>query len=223
MPKSIPLMLLLASFGASAYGQKTEAGLLAAWEQAQRSDSKTTRFEKLKDREYRFATSRFPFDGQLVVRNLVIDDFPQVETEGISTGTVEVELQGVTQDFYRTFGVSYARWNQSNTLYWNAKLGQWLSPERYFLKVRENLPVARTTWPFFFGFGWTGLLLVLIVVVLVSVWRSFSRMKVISERSERTLKLSERNSQIAERNLQLQEENAKVFREILEQLRKNRP
>lgn len=97
--------------------EKTEAGLIAAWEQEQKSDPTTIKFEKTKDRQYHFSTKRFPFDGELLVRNVVLENYPGVNQDGISTGTVEVELQGVTDDFHRTFATSYANWSTGNTLF----------------------------------------------------------------------------------------------------------
>jgi hypothetical protein len=93
----------------AALAQRTEAGLIAAWEQAQKSDPSTIKFEKTKDHEYHFATKRFPFDGELFVRNAVIEDFSAVNQDGVSMGTVEVELQGAGEDFHRTFAASYGQ------------------------------------------------------------------------------------------------------------------
>ncbi len=71
----------------------------------------------MKDHQYHFATKRFPFDGDLLVRNGVVEDFSAVNQDGISMGTVEVELQGLTDNFYRTYARSYTKWNTTNTLY----------------------------------------------------------------------------------------------------------
>jgi len=204
-----------------ARAQKTEAGLIAAWEQTQKSNPKTTTFEKIKDREYHFATKQFPFDGTLLVRNVVIDDYPQTGSASVSRGTVEVELQGTDEQFHRTYAVSYAQWNQENTLYWTNKSGRWLPSKSYFEQVRADLPSRGAIWPLLVGFEWTGFLALLVALVIFSMWRNGRRMKIINQRSEVTVQRSERNLQIAERNLQLQEENTKIFREILDQLKKN--
>src|SRR6266576_129165 len=92
------VLLLFAPWIPSASAQKSEEGLLAAWEQAQKADPNTLKFERVKDHQYHFATKRFPFDGDLLVRNGVVGSF-SVNEEGISMGTVEVELQGLTDNF----------------------------------------------------------------------------------------------------------------------------
>jgi len=218
--------LLVLRFAPPGSEQKTEAGLIAAWEQEQKSDPTTIKFEKTKDRQYHFSTKQFPFDGDLLVRNVVLEDYPGVNQDGISTGTIEVELQGVTDDFHRTFATSYAKWSTGNTLYWDPKAQHWHTQEQYFQQVRERIP-RQMVWPTFVSFGWFGILLVIFGGLFFSLWRNTKRMKVISQRSERSLQISERNGQLAERNaqifeqsLKLQEQNGKLFQEILEELKK---
>ena len=228
------MALFLGAGGApTARGQKTEAGLLATWEQAQKSDASTTKFEKIKDRQYHFATRRFPFDGDLLVRNVVIEDYSSVNQNGIGMGTVEVELQGATDEFYRTYARSYSQWNLSNTLYWDPQPQRWLTSDQYFQQVRARIP-TQALWPGLMSFGWLALLIVIVGMLVLSLSRYNSKIKAINQRSERTMQISERNGQIAERNAQLaernaqlyeqsmklQEQNAKLFQDILEELKK---
>jgi len=226
-PTLLAITTLLVLFRASiADTPKTEASLVAAWEQAQKSDPTATKFEKAKDRQYHFATKRFPFDGELLVRNVVIEDFSAVNENGVSMGTVEVELQGAGEDFHRTFARSYAEWNMSNTLYWDPKSMQWLTSEQYFRQVRAGIP-KQAIFPALMGFGWLGFFLVILAILFFILWRYNSKLRVITQRNERALQIAERNGQIAERNsqiaeqsLKLQEQNAEVFGEILEELKK---
>lgn len=218
--------LLVFRLAPSGSDQKTEAALVAAWEQEQKSDPTTIKFEKTKDRQYHFSTKRFPFDGELIVRNVVLEDYPGVNQDGISTGTVEVELQGVNEEFHRTFAASYGKWITGNTLYWDPKAQHWLTSEQYFQQVRERIP-KQMAWPALVSFGWLGILVVIFGFLFFSLWRYNSRMKVINQRSDRVMQISERNGQIAERNaqiaeqsLKLQEQNAKLFQEILEELKR---
>jgi hypothetical protein len=212
-----------------ALAQKTEVGLIAAWEQAQKADPSTTKFEKIKDRDYHFATKRFPFDGELLVRNVVMEDFPGLSQDGNSIGTLEVELQGTTDDFHRTFARSYAQWNMSNTLYWDPKTTQWQTSERYLQEARGRIPMQVGIWPALLGLGWLGVFVFVFVFGLLffRFWQYNSRMKLINQRGERVLQISEQNGKIAERNaqiieqgLKIQQENAKIFQEILEELKK---
>jgi hypothetical protein len=223
---SVIALLFSALCSPSARAQKSEEGLLAAWEQAQKTDPSTVKFEKVKDRQYHFTTKRFPFDGDLLVRNVVVEDFSAVNQYGISMGTVEVELQGVTDSFYRTYARSYTQWNTTNTLYWDPKARRWLASERYFQQLRDRIP-TQTVWPVLTSLGWLSILVLIFGVLVFTLLRYNGKIKIINQRSERTLQISERNGQIAERNaqifersLKLQEENAKVFQEMLVELKK---
>jgi len=220
------LALLFLTGAVPIRAQKTEAGLIDAWEQEQKADPKTIKFEKIKDRQYHFATSQFPFDGTLEVRNVAIEDLPRFNDQSMSTGTVEVELVGVNEEFHRTFAVSYAQWNQANTFYWTGSPQKWLTSKQYYEQARKDLP-NRAFWLPLTALGWLGIFLLVLALLVLSLFRYTSKIRVINQRSERTLQISERNSQLAERNaqifeqnLKLQQENVKVFQEILAELRK---
>ncbi len=119
--------LLLLPFAASLLAQNNEVTLISAWEQVQKADAATLKFEKLADRKYYFATKRFPFDGELLIRNVSFQDYGGEDELNIASGTVEVELQGVSEDFHRTFATSYGQWALGNTLYWDSKSQAWLT------------------------------------------------------------------------------------------------
>ena len=70
-----------------------EASLLRAWETAQRQSPGTEGLERTGDRRYRFKTSRFPFDGELVVLNLLIEPLP-LDGEPGYTGTSRSSRSG---------------------------------------------------------------------------------------------------------------------------------
>jgi len=111
-------------------------------------------------------------------------------------------------------------------LYWNPRTREWLTSEKYFQQVRARIP-GLAVWPVLMGFASLGIFVLILFVLLFSLARYNRKLKVINQRSERTLQISERNGQIAERNaqileqgLRLQEANAKVFQEMLAELKK---
>lgn len=218
---AVALLCALVFLSPQASAQKDRSGLIAAWEQAQQSDPNTTKLERVGDGQYSFATKRFPFDGTLMVRNVSIDDSPAAFNDNqISTGTVEIELLGLPANFHEIYGTSYAQWYAMNTLYWSGKSGRWLTSREYFQSVRDNLPLNRGLWPLWSVSSWMLILLVILAFVVFNAWRATRRVAAMSQRNQRVLELSERNSQIAERNIQLSEENNKIFREILDEIRK---
>lgn len=203
-----------------ARAQKNEAGLIAAWEQEQKADPATTKFEKAAERRYHFVTKRFPFDGDLLVRNVSIQNYGSYEEQGIATGTVEVELQGVSEDFHRTFAMSYGQWSMGNTLYWDAKDHGWVTAEQRMKQAREAFPRSRTFWTILFAEGWSIVLVAILCFLLYSLFRYNRRMRDITARSDRSLALTERAIQLSERNVRLQEEQAKLLQEIRDHLKK---
>jgi len=212
--------LLFLGFAAPLQAQKNEATLIAAWEQEQKADPDTIKFEKLADRKYHFATKRFPFDGELLVRNISIPDSGAEEEFGISSGSVEVELQGVPEDFHRTFAMSYGQWTVGNTFYWDAKSQRWLTPEQRAKLARDFFPRSRPLWSILFTEGWLVIFLVILLALLLPIFRYRRRFTEITARSERSLALGERAIQLSERNIQLQEEHAKLLQEIRDSLKK---
>jgi hypothetical protein len=213
---------LFCLFGLAAplHAQKNEATLVSAWEQEQKSDPTTLKFEKLADRKYHFATKRFPFDGELLVRNVSIQEFGGEDDFGAASGTVEVELQNVGEEFHRTFAVSYGQWILGNTLSWDAKNQRWLTVEQNMKQLRERLSRIRPGWSMLLSWGWLVIFLVILVALLFPLFRYNRRWKEITARNNRSLALTERAIQLSERNVQLQEEHAKLLQEIRDLLKK---
>ena len=199
--------------------QKSEAGLLAAWEQEQNADPSTTKFEKTGERRYHFATKRFPFDGDLLVRNVLIETVGSENEQGFVAGTIEVELQGVSEDFHRTFAMSYGQWSMGNTLYWDAKGQRWMTTDQRMKQLREAYPRSRSFWTMLFAEGWSFVTLAILFFLVYSLFRYNRRMRDITARSDRSLALTQRAIQLSERNVQLQEEHAKLLQEIRDQLK----
>lgn len=201
------------------HAQKNEAGLISAWEQEQKADPSTVKFEKLGERKYHFSTRRFPFDGELLIRNVSIQDFGEDADLGMTSGTVEIELQGISEDFQRTFAMSYGQWALRNTLYWDTKVQRWLTQEQHLTQFRERSRLGRPLWSMLFSWGWLVIFLVILVALLFPLFRYNRRWKEITERNNRSLALTERAIQLSERNVQLQEEHTKLLQEIRDLLK----
>ena len=214
------VLACLSGLATPLHAQKNEAALISAWEQEQKADPGTVKFEKLADRKYHFATKRFPFDGELLVRNISIQELGGEDGIGApSSGTVEVELQNVKESFYRTYAVSYGNWTARNNFFWDAKSQRWLTAEQRLKQFREIFPRSRSFWPILLTQGWLVILLLPLVALLFLVIRYNRRWKEITTRYNRSLALTERAIQLSERNVQLQEEHAKLLQEIRDLLK----
>src|SRR5262245_45165794 len=128
MKKLVTLLLLLlfplVSLAASAATPaEDEAALLLAWEKAQLADPKTQVLEHTAPRKYRFTTERFPYEGSLEVKNIVI----QESSPEYVSGTVEVVLDQPNSVLREQFPASFPAWSLSNYMMKDMPSGRWVT------------------------------------------------------------------------------------------------
>lgn len=213
------------SAATGAFAQPTEAGLVAAWEKALRSEPETIRLEKQSEGSYRFATKRFPFDGELKLLKATVE-----EANGTSQfipGIVEVELVGLPERVLKDYERSYSYWQRGNMLYYDVASKRWLAGKEFQEAARKRAGAAiwgaSSLWGWIPTLFWV-LILIIVIWMLVRLRRRQSsyakRIERSFEISERLLQLSEKNTQTAERASQLAAESHQVLKEILVELRK---
>ena len=184
--------------------QPTEKSLLEFWEALQKNDPKTLVFEKLGENRFKFKTDRFPFDGELIVLNVNIDDEENSYTPGFAVGVITVKLKDLSEDFMQDYSYSYSMWAGNNVLYFNKKTEKWMTGKEYFKKNRKKL--GRDQENFFESFIWylNYLILCLAVIFMIISWR----------------KVVKRNEKNTERSFALSEETNRLLKEVLEELKK---
>lgn len=209
--KWIPLLAAAAflCLAPRAAAQSREDELIKAWEQLQKSDPATLTFEKIEARRYKLKTSLFPFDGEVKILNVFVDDRLAEFEEGAVTGTVECELVGINDEFRRKFFRSMAAWEGNNTLFWDKDAKKWISSREYYVRARAraselqcSVGTVASSMPSII------LLAALAVALLLVFWaaaRSRKQIKTVHDQTERTLKLAE--------------DNNRLFREILAELK----
>lgn len=207
-----------------------EEAFLQAWEGTQKSDPKTVVFEKKAPGRYHFKTTRFPFDGELKVLNVTVnegfgddEDLPTVGKYGFA----EVELVGWSKDDLMRYAQSYALWTQTHTLYHDAKGHRWLPTVEYFKSVRNAaVPARRSLWSglsTYLNYLWIFLLLYFMGVLFVSgkrVRRNFKQIEESIQLSRRSVALQE---EAVPKQRALLEETNRLLKEILENLKKGPP
>jgi len=183
-----------------------EASLLQAWETAQRRSPGTEVLERTGDRRYRFKTSRFPFDGELVVLNLLIEPLPLDEEPGY-TGTVEVELAGLPGDVKSRYVQSFARWQASHALFYDRGRGGWLTAEAWREARTKQLRGAFGAEPGLWGF-------------LAHASRKATRqMKAALEVQKKVIDDQQLSLDMARRSIELNEQANRLLEEIRDTLR----
>lgn len=200
-----------------------EASLLEAWETAQRESPGTEVLERTGERRYRFRTSRFPFDGELVVLNLLIERLPLDEEPGY-TGTVEVELAGLPDDVRSRYVQSFARWQAGHTLFYDPGRGAWLTAEAWREARMKQLRGVFGPEPGLWGFLSANLFWILFLVLLVAFLAHASRkatrqMKAALEAQRKAMDDQQLSLDMARRSIELNEQANRLLEEIRDALR----
>jgi uncharacterized membrane protein len=216
---AFPLTLLLLLFLVSlCSGKPTEVSLLHAWEAMQRNDSEVLIFDKVEASLYRFKTERFPFDGQLRVLNVTIDDRMGEYEYASILGVIEVELVDLPEDFLEKYSYSFSVWQSNNTLYYDKESQQWLTSSEFVSRTQTKAPELQS----FFGTYLTTCLLIIVFIIIlivffIAVSRLQKRNKKYLDESRTSIK---RSLEIAEKSLSMSEESNKILSEILDELKK---
>lgn len=196
------------------FSAPTEKSLISAWENLQKNDSQTIVFEKLSYNLYRFKTERFPFDGELKMLNITVDEQMSGFEGGFTMGIVETELIDLPEDFLEKYSYSYSAWSQSNILYYDRENEKWLSAKEYYTKAQENVPSG----VFIDIFNYLPLLfLFLFIIILIIVYN-------IQRKNRKYLdfvrELSQKETELAEKTFKLSKNSNKLLNDILKELKK---
>jgi uncharacterized membrane protein len=213
------LFLSLFFISASIGAQPTEQTLISKWENIQKSDAKTKIFEKIDERLYKFKTEQFPFDGELRILNVIIDDRMSDFEYGYIMGIIEVELVDLPEDFLTKYSQSYGLWTQNNTLYFDNKTNEWLSSKEYFAKTAEQAE----KYPFWRGSLWSFIdpvLLILIALIVFLLLYSRKVQKANRAYMDTAMDSTKKSLEISQKALAIGEESNKILKEILEVLKK---
>jgi hypothetical protein len=200
-----------------------EASLLHAWEAAQRQSPGTEVFERTGDRRYRLKTSRFPFDGGLIVLDLLIEPLP-VDDEPGYTGTVEVVLVGLPDDVRGRHVQSFARWQAGHTLFFDRGRGDWVTAEAWrearMKQLRGPFGAPPGLWGVLFANLFWVLFLVVLAAFLVHAARKASRQtKTALEAQKKVMADHQLSLEMARRSIEPNEQANRLLEEIRDTLR----
>jgi len=196
------------------FSAPTKESLITAWENQQKTDPNTLAFEEISPNIYRFKTERFPFDGELRILNITVDEQMSGFEGGFTMGIVEIELVDLPEDFLKKYSYSYSAWSQSNILYYDQENEKWLSAKEYYTKAQENLPSGVFIDPF----NYIPLLfLFFLIIILIFVYN-------IQKRNRKYLdfvrELSQKETDLAEKAYKLSKNSNKLLNNILKELKK---
>lgn len=201
------------------HAQPTGESLIQAWEKIQKSDPKVLTLEKLGDNSYKFKTEHFPFDGELRVKGVIMDDIGTRQENDYIFGTVQVELVGLPPNFLQQYSYNYSIWSRNNTLYYDKKVGNWISSKQ-FIDVMTNkaAKLYKSSWGIS-DYAMIALALVGIVIIIRISRRNKIYMNTVLQKQEEGLARSNMAVRLTEKGIQLNEETNKLLQEILEVLK----
>ncbi len=208
------------TFGGSVlWAQPSEDSLIQAWETLQKSDPKVVTLEKLSDRRYKFKTDYFPFEGELRIKDAIVGETGGGMANEYLMGIVQVELEGFPKDKIQEQNYRYSMWAANNNLYFDKKLGKWLSAREFqTAMIAKSNQMSRS--PFDIG---NYAIILLAFVGLFVAWRILHRYgrttKVALQKQEEAISRSDAGIALGEKGVQLAEETNKLLREILEVLK----
>lgn len=221
-----PIVFILIQAG-PCFSQTAET-LIQAWEELQRKDPQTVEFRKEENNSYFFHTSRFPYQGRLVLLNTSIDQNSEPWDDynvDMIMGVVEVDLPDVTEEFMSRHAHSYSRWQQNNYLYYDRDEGRWMSSREWQSKVMEmRTPIS---WWSRIDLFWVIFLVILLPALILLSRKTSRQMKnamasqdVALEQQRKALEDQKRGLDMSEKSLSLQQETRDILTAILEELRK---
>lgn len=231
----LPFLLCLAMASSVCAAEKpSEESLIKAWEQVQKSNPAIVTFEKIADRQYKFKTTLFPFDGELKINDATIDASMMAGPyTNFTMAVLDVELVGLPKEIIQK-NRKYAIWARSNMLYYDKKADKWLTFEEFQAEITKinNAPSSS-------GLFSNYILLAALILALVYVLNflrknrqavktsldrqaeSIAKVNESIEMSKKGYQLSEKSIQLSEKSIQLTEETNKLLNEILAALKKS--
>jgi hypothetical protein len=191
--------------------QPTKESLIAAWERVQSTDSHTKAFQKTSEGHYRFRTDWFPYDGELVVLNAVVAPLAEgldQDWAKMPTGTVEVDLPGLTQEQREKLSNGIEYWERTNTLHYDPKTQRWMTPAEYRTRMMAEAQRASRPWSWLGLLSGYGLPIVLLMFWLF-VWGATTRRSksVLAE----SLRMSQRSLENQTRMIELLEQTVALL------------
>ena len=163
-----PLMSLGADPAPALTPAQDEAALLLAWEKAQLADSRTKLLQHTGPRAYQFKTERFPYEGALEVKNIVIQTSPAAAD--YVSGTIEVKLDQPNSVLHEQYPVSFPAWSADNYMMKDTTTGNWVTLTEWG-RLRRERRDSRLELPWWSGrnLGALGILVAVGLLLIAAV------------------------------------------------------
>jgi len=213
--RSIAIVLLLLLSGLLHATEPTRENLIAAWERMQLADPEVEVLEAVGERQYRFRTSHFDYEGPLEITDVVVDRMGGMDDTVM--GMVQVALPDFSAEDMERRAFSYSRWTRNNTLYWSQDEGRWVDMDEW--STHWEYDYSRFGLPFL---DWTPLIILSLFFAFL-LWTSFESRKQMKETMaghREAMKMQEKSFEVIDRSIRMQEEGNALLREIRDAIKK---
>ncbi|MBU2894356.1 hypothetical protein KO495_13660 [Colwellia sp. D2M02] len=164
--------------------------LLSRWEQLQKTSSELKSFNKVDEDTYSVSFNNIPFEGDIDLININIEEITYETTLPISyMGIIEIKLPKALKELEESYGHSFYRWQEGTYFYYNHKTNTWLTGKEYS-KLSSNIyqtlePTKLTKlMEQYAGELVVGLVLLFIMMMLIQLtflWRIKAKLNKVKE------------------------------------------
>jgi uncharacterized membrane protein len=215
------LLCLVFSFFGFAEQLPTEESLIAAWEEIQKNHPNNSKFEKIKDKEYKIKNNKIPFEGILKINSADIEDVMMGNNDYLM-GVVEAELVGLSSDFIEKNSRRYYIWARNNNLYYDRNAKKWINMQEFQKALTEKQDKMFGFFSFVSNYF---LIIVLVIFIIFIVYFSRKQKKVINtsmEQQAQAMAQVKKSLEMGEKSLELNQETNEILKGILDELKKSK-
>ena len=211
------MLLYMISLTASANDPK--AGLLQAWETLQSTSVELEAFRKISDKKYWVKFSSLPYEGELAILAYGTEEVNYGGLDRIPyslTGYVEVDLVDASSEETAKYARTLAKWQQSNTLFYNQETRAWESYQAYRETLQQQTDELAPSSGLLLVFEYAEyILFAVLFYFLYVVINNNTRVKKSIALQEQALTDVEASKRIMKESLVLQRETNQLLQEIL--------
>ncbi len=134
------LFLCATALSNMAYAEPpSKEALLLQWEETQKNSAELKAFSKVDDNTYYLSFHNIPFEGNIALINIDIEELTYETTLPINyMGIIELKLPEALQKLKESYSRSFYRWQESTFFYYNGNSNTWLTNKEYN-KLSNNI------------------------------------------------------------------------------------
>lgn len=120
-------------FSSTVYAEApSKQSLLSQWEESQQNNPELKSFNKVSDDTYAISFHHIPFEGNIHLININIEELTYETTLPINyMGVIEMKLPDKLKELEDSYSHSFHRWKDSAYFYYDVNASVWLTGKEY--------------------------------------------------------------------------------------------